>query len=94
MGDLGSVSGMGRSPEKERGIHSSKLCLENSMDCKSPGGCKELDTMIDQLTLLLVNYLQQVPHDCCPYFLTVIGPALLQVPNLKTQNAPEFCSLL
>ena len=33
MGDLGSVSGLGRSPEEGKGYPLQYSCLENSMDC-------------------------------------------------------------
>ena len=45
VGDLGSIPGLGRSPEEGKGYTLQYSGLENSMDCVySPWGRKELDT--------------------------------------------------
>ena len=51
VGDLGSIPGLGRSPEKGKGYPLPYSGLENSMD--SPWGCKELD-MTERLTFTLI----------------------------------------
>ena len=51
MGDLGSIPGLGRSPEEGKGYPLQYFALENPMDY-SPGGHKESDTT-DQLSLHL-----------------------------------------
>ena len=43
-GDLGSVSGLGRSPGEGKGYPHQYSGLENFMDCIVHGGCKESDT--------------------------------------------------
>ena len=44
VGDLGSISGLGRSPGEDNGYQLQYSGLENSTDCRhSPWGCKELD---------------------------------------------------
>ena len=48
-GDLGSIPGLGRSPEKGKATHFQYSGLENSMGY-SPWGCKESD-MTEQLSL-------------------------------------------
>ena len=48
-GDLGSVSGSGRSPGEGNGYPLQYPCLENSVDI--PWGCKELGTT-EQLSLI------------------------------------------
>ena len=42
-GDLGSIPGLGRSPEKEKGYPLQYSGLENSMYCIVHGGRKESD---------------------------------------------------
>ena len=44
MGDLGSVPGLGRFPGEGNSYPLQYSGLENSMDCKVHGGCKESDT--------------------------------------------------
>ena len=44
VGDLGSIPGLGRCPGKGKGYPLQYSGLENSMDCNSPRGSKELDT--------------------------------------------------
>ena len=43
-GDLGSIPGLGRSPEEGNGYPLHYSCLERSLAGYSPWGCKELDT--------------------------------------------------
>ena len=50
VGDLGSISGLGKSPGEGKGYPLQYSGLENSMD--SPQGPKELD-MTEQLSFLL-----------------------------------------
>ena len=52
VGDLGLISGLGRSPGEGKGCPLQYSGLENSMDCISPWACKESDTT-EQLSLLL-----------------------------------------
>ena len=55
-GDLGLIPGwLGRPPEKGKGYPLQNSGLENSMDCVSPWGCKELDRT-EQLLLSVVRY--------------------------------------
>ena len=51
-GDLGSTPGLGRSPEEGKGYPLQYSGLENSMDCMSAWGGKELDTT-ERLSLSL-----------------------------------------
>ena len=44
FGDLGSIPGLGRSPEKGKGYTLQYSGLENSWTVYSPWGLKELDT--------------------------------------------------
>jgi len=43
VGDLGSIPGLGRSPEEGKGYPLQYSGLENSVDCIVHGGHKELD---------------------------------------------------
>jgi len=43
VGDLGSIPGLGRSPAEGKGCPLQYSGLENSRDCISPWGRKELD---------------------------------------------------
>ena len=54
VGDLGWIPGLGRSPGEWKGYPLQYSGLENSMDCNSPWGCKELDTM-ERLSLPWVS---------------------------------------
>ena len=51
-GDLGSITGLGRSPGEGKGYPLQYSALENSMDCYGPWGRKESDTT-EQLSLSL-----------------------------------------
>ena len=53
VGDLGLISGLGRSPGEGKGYPLQYSGLENSMD--SPWGCKDLDTT-DRLSLHFIVY--------------------------------------
>ena len=50
VGDLGSIPGLGKIPREGKGYPLQYSGLENSMDCYSPWGCKELD-MTEWLSL-------------------------------------------
>ena len=52
VGDLGSIPGLGRSPEEGKGYPLQYSGLENSMDCIVHGGHKASD-MTEQLPLSL-----------------------------------------
>ena len=51
-GDLDSIPGLGRSPGEEKDYPLQYSGLENSVDCISPWGRKESDT-IEQLSLYI-----------------------------------------
>ena len=53
-GDLGLIPGLGSSPGGGKGYPLQYSGLENSMDCYSPLGCKELD-MTERLSLSLLK---------------------------------------
>ena len=53
-GDMGSIPGLGRSPGEGKGYSLQHSGLENSMDCNSPWGRKELDTT-ERLSLSLMS---------------------------------------
>ena len=52
VGDLSSISGLGRSPGEGKGYPLQYSGLENSMSCISPWGCKESD-ITEQISLSL-----------------------------------------
>ena len=54
VGDLGLIPGLGRSPGEGKGYLLQYSGLENSSDCISPWGLKELDTT-EQLTFFTFN---------------------------------------
>ena len=54
VGDLGLIPGLGRSPGEGKGYPLWYSCLENSMDCTSPGSLKESDTT-EQLSLFTMD---------------------------------------
>ena len=69
MGDLGSISGLGRSPEKGKGCPLQYSGLENSMDCMVHGGT-ELDTTERLLlSIILITYKENV--HCKLYFYDI-----------------------
>ena len=54
-GDLGLIPGLGRFPGEGKGYPLQYSGLENSMDCYSPWGCKELDrTELLSLSLFIL----------------------------------------
>ena len=60
-GDLGSISGLERSPGERKDYPLQYSGLENSMGCPSPWGCRESDTT-EQLALSMTN---DVEHFSC-----------------------------
>ena len=54
VGDLGLIPGLGRSPGEGKGYLLQYSGLENSSDCISPWGLKELDKT-EQLTFFTFN---------------------------------------
>ena len=55
-GNLGLISGLGRSPGEENGYPLPYPCLENPMDSDGPWGCRESDTA-ERLTFVLLKSL-------------------------------------
>ena len=68
VGDLGSIPGLGRCPGEGKGSPLQYSGLENSMDCTSPWGHKELDTT-ERLSLsiyMLCTHAQLLPLPILP----------------------------
>ena len=57
VGDLGSIPGLGRSPEEEKGYPLQGSGLENSTDCIVHGARKESDTT-KQLSFHILSFLR------------------------------------
>ena len=68
-GDLGLISGSGRSPGEENGNLLQYSCLENSMD--RPWGRKESD-MSEQLTLIYVMYISSSQCNGLIWYISIV----------------------